>query len=264
MNESVTAVILAAGEGKRMKSDLAKVLHPLDGRPLLDHVLAACEEAGVARAVVVVGSRREQVIAWLAARPKTAMDVRHAVQAEQHGTGHALRCAFPVVDEGGAPARLAVLCGDAPLLRPRTVRALFDLHRGRGAAATILTADLADPTGYGRVIRDATGAVEKIVEHKDATDAERAVREINSADYVFDTADVRSALAEVTADNQQGEYYLTDTIAILKERGRTVVACKADDPREVLGVNTIEQLAEAEVALAEIRARERAAAGRLS
>jgi bifunctional UDP-N-acetylglucosamine pyrophosphorylase/glucosamine-1-phosphate N-acetyltransferase len=256
MNEPVTAVILAAGEGKRMQSDLAKVLHPLAGRPLLDHVLVACEDAGVARAVVVVGSRREQVIAWLAARPKGAMEVRHAIQAEQHGTGHALRCAFPVIDEGGAPARLAVLCGDAPLLRARTVRELFDLHAAKHAAATILTADLEDANGYGRVIRDASGAVEKIVEHKDATDAERAVREINSADYVFNTEEVRSALADITAENSQQEYYLTDTIAILKARGRTVIACKADDPREVLGVNTVDQLAEAEVALAEMQARE--------
>jgi len=262
MIESVTAVILAAGEGKRMQSDLAKVLHPLAGRPLLDHVLLACEEAGVARAVVVVGARREQVMAWLATRPRGAMDVRWAVQSEQRGTGDALRCAFPVVDEAGAPARLAVLCGDAPLLRPRTVRALFDLHRARGAAATILTADLDDPTGYGRVIRDATGAVERIVEHRDASETECAVHEINSADYVFETKDVRSALAEVTADNRQGEYYLTDTIAILKARGRTIVACKADDPREVLGVNTIEQLTEAEAALAELQALERTGEGR--
>ncbi len=258
---STTAVILAAGEGKRMQSDLAKVLHPIAGRPLLDHVLLACEEAGVDRAVVVVGARREQVIAWLAARPRTAMDVRYAVQAEQLGTGHALRCAFPAVDEGGAPARLAVLCGDAPLLRPNTVRALFDGHLARRAAATILTADLPDPTGYGRVIRDGAGNVEKIVEHKDASDAERAVHEINSADYVFDTEEVRSALAAVRADNAQGEYYLTDTIAILKARGRTVVAFKAADPREVLGVNTVQQLAEAEAALARLVAREAGAEG---
>ncbi len=253
---SNTAVILAAGEGKRMESDLAKVLHPIAGRPLLDHVLAACEDAGVARAVVVVGARREQVIAWLAARPRTAMDVRYAVQAEQLGTGHALRCAFPVVDEGGTPVRLAVLCGDAPLLRPHTIKGLFERHTANHAAATILTADLPDPTGYGRVIRHVSGNVEKIVEHKDATEAERAVHEINSADYVFDTEEVRSALAAVTADNNQGEYYLTDTIAILKARGRTVVACKADDSREVLGVNTVQQLAEAALALAEIEARE--------
>lgn len=256
IGSTVTAVILAAGEGKRMQSDLAKVLHPIAGRPLLDHVLIACERAGVARAVVVVGSRREQVIEWLAARPKSAMEIRHAVQAEQKGTGHALRCALPAVDEGGATGRLAVLCGDAPLLRARTLDALFATQESRDAAAVILTADLADPTGYGRVIRGPSGDVVKIVEHRDATETERAVREINSADYVFATADVRSALQEVTTDNAQGEEYLTDTIAILVRRGRPVLALKADDPREVLGVNTVQQLAEAEGALHEMAAAE--------
>lgn len=249
MNETATAVLLAAGEGKRMQSDLAKVLHPLAGRPLLDHVLAACEAAGLPRAVVVVGARREQVIAHLAGRPPGAMEVRWAVQAEQHGTGHALRCALPVIDAGGAPREVVVLCGDAPLLRARTIADLLALHRARGAAATILTADLADPTGYGRVLRGPAGDVERIVEHRDATAAERAVREINSADYVFDLAGVRTALDELTTENHQGEEYLTDTIALLKGRGRTVLAHKVPDAREVLGVNTVAQLAEAEAAL---------------
>jgi bifunctional UDP-N-acetylglucosamine pyrophosphorylase/glucosamine-1-phosphate N-acetyltransferase len=250
MSETATAVILAAGEGKRMQSDLAKVLHPLAGRALIDHVLAACEAAGVPRAVVVVGARREQVIAHLAARPRGAMTVTHAVQDEQRGTGHALGCALPQVDAGGAPGEILVLCGDAPLLRASTVTGLLAIHRADGgAAATILTADLDDPTGYGRVIRGPGGEVERIVEHRDASDGERAVREINSADYVFDLAQVRSALAEVTSENQQQEYYLTDTIAILKARGRTVRAHKVADAREVLGVNTVEQLEEAEAAL---------------
>lgn len=250
MSETATAVLLAAGEGRRMHSDRAKVLHPLAGRALLDHVLAACATAGLPRAVVVVGARREQVIAHLAGRAADGMVVRTAVQAEQRGTGHALLCALPEIDAGGAPREIVVLCGDAPLLRPRTIAGLLALHRGRGAAATILTADLDDPTGYGRVIRGPDGDVERIVEHKDATPEERRVREINSADYVFDLAEVRSALSEVTTDNEQGEYYLTDTIAILKARGRTILAHKVRDAREVLGVNTVEQLAEAEAARA--------------
>jgi bifunctional UDP-N-acetylglucosamine pyrophosphorylase / glucosamine-1-phosphate N-acetyltransferase len=249
MSETATAVLLAAGEGKRMRSDLAKVLHPLAGRPLLDHVLAACEDAGLPRAVVVVGARRDQVVAHLARRPPGGMAVTWAVQDEQRGTGHALLCALPAIDAPGAPREIVVLCGDAPLLRAGTVRELLALHRAGGAAATVLTADLPDPTGYGRVLRGPGGEVERIVEHRDATPEERAVREINSADYVFDLAAVRSALAEVTTDNEQGEYYLTDTIAILKARGDTVLACKAPDAREVLGVNTVEQLAEAEAAL---------------
>lgn len=250
MNENATAVLLAAGEGKRMQSERAKVLHPLAGRALIDHVLAACEAARLPRAVVVVGARREQVIAHLAARPGGGLEVRTAVQAEQRGTGHALRCALPEIDAGGTPREVVVLCGDAPLLRAATIEELLALHRARGAAATILTADLADPTGYGRVLRGPGGDVERIVEHRDASPAERAVTEINSADYVFDLADVRSALSEVTTDNLQGEYYLTDTIAILKARGRTILAHKVEDAREVLGVNTVDQLAEAEAALA--------------
>jgi bifunctional UDP-N-acetylglucosamine pyrophosphorylase/glucosamine-1-phosphate N-acetyltransferase len=251
----VTAVILAAGEGKRMLSDQAKVLHPMAGRPLLDHVLVACEEAGVPRAVVVVGARREQVEAWLAARPHTAMRIATAVQAEQHGTGHALRCALPAIGALGKATELLVLCGDAPLLRARTVNELVARHESRHAGATILTADLPDPTGYGRIVRDASGEVERIVEHKDASPAERMLHEINSADYVFDRAGVTDALAHLKADNRQGELYLTDTIALLKGAGRPILALKVDDPREVLGVNTQDQLAEAERAF-EARARE--------
>jgi bifunctional UDP-N-acetylglucosamine pyrophosphorylase/glucosamine-1-phosphate N-acetyltransferase len=242
-----TAVILAAGEGKRMQSDRAKVLHPVAGRPLLDHVLVACEQAGVPRAVVVVGARREQVTAWLASRVSpTGMEIRSAVQAEQRGTGHALLCALPAVEAMGAGDELIVLCGDAPLIRARTIEQLLALHRGRKAGATILTADLADPTGYGRIVRAPSGDVERIVEHRDATDAERELREINSADYVFDRAAVTGALAGVTNHNQQGEFYLTDTIAILKAEGRPILALKVLDPREVLGVNTVAQLADAE------------------
>jgi bifunctional UDP-N-acetylglucosamine pyrophosphorylase/glucosamine-1-phosphate N-acetyltransferase len=242
----VTAVVLAAGEGKRMLSGRAKVLHELAGRPLLDHVLGACEEAGVPRAVVVVGSRREQVEDWLALRQDSDMRLATAVQAEHRGTGHALLCALPAIESLGPTRELLVLCGDAPLLRPTTIRALLALHESGGAGATILTADLADPTGYGRIVRDARGEVARIVEHRDATPEERALHEINSADYVFDRAAVTAALARVRDDNDQGEIYLTDTIAVLKSEGRPILALKVDDAREVLGVNTQEQLAEAE------------------
>jgi bifunctional UDP-N-acetylglucosamine pyrophosphorylase/glucosamine-1-phosphate N-acetyltransferase len=237
------AVILAAGEGTRMRSDKAKVLHEIAGRPLLDHVLVACEEAGVASAVVVVGAKKEQVEAWLEQRPRGAMAVRAAVQAEQKGTGHALTCALPAVGEGD---ELVVLCGDAPLIRARTIAELLAMHRARQAGATILTADLDDPSGYGRVVRKPSGDVARIVEHRDASDDERALTEINSADYVFDRAAVAEALTRVTNDNRQGEYYLTDTIALLEAAGRPILALKVEDAREVLGVNTPEQLAEAE------------------
>ncbi len=248
--DPAVAVVLAAGEGKRMNSELAKVLHPMLGRPMIDHVLAACEEAGLSRAVVVVGAKREQLIAHLEDRAKQhpALDVRWAVQAEQKGTGHALQMALPEVDRDGAPEEIVVLCGDAPLLRAETVRGLLAAHRTREAAATILTADVPDPFGYGRIVRTAQGDVERIVEHKDASERERAIPEINSADYVFDLPDVRKALTEVKNDNRQGEFYLTDTIAILRGWGLPVIAYKVDDAREVLGVNTPEQLAEAAAA----------------
>ena len=209
------------------------------------------------RAVVVLGARREQVDAYLAHRPGSGgMVVRSAVQAEQRGTGHALSCALPAIDALGAGRELIVLCGDAPLIRARTIEELLALHRSRAAGATILTADLPDPTGYGRIVRAPSGDVERIVEHRDASDAERAIREINSADYVFDRAAVIDALARVTDHNQQGEFYLTDTIGLLKAEGRPILALKADDAREVLGVNTVEQLAEAERAFLARRAGE--------
>ncbi|MEO6461712.1 MAG: sugar phosphate nucleotidyltransferase, partial [Candidatus Eisenbacteria bacterium] len=200
---------------------------------------------------------KEQVIAHLEARPKRKMKVTWAVQDEQRGTGHALQCALPAVDEAGTPREIIVLCGDAPLLRPSTVKELLSVHCAGGAAATVLTAELTDPKGYGRVLRGPDGEVERIVEHKDATAKEREVKEINSADYVFDLVAVRSALVEVKDENKQGEYYLTDTVAILKARRKIVLAFKADDPREVIGINTPEQLAEAAVALKALRSKDR-------
>ena len=244
MSDAV-AVILAAGEGKRMQSDKAKVLHAMSGAPLLDHVLRAVEDAGLRKAVVVVGAKREQVTAWLDQRPKGALEVKAAVQAEQKGTGHALSCALPAVHALGDGAELVVLCGDAPLIRPETIQDLLALHRARHAGATILTADLDDPTGYGRIVRRPNGDVARIVEHKDATEEERGLAEINSADYVFDRVGVEEVLKRVTNDNRQGEYYLTDTIALLAGEGRPILALKVDDAREVLGVNTLDQLDEA-------------------
>jgi bifunctional UDP-N-acetylglucosamine pyrophosphorylase/glucosamine-1-phosphate N-acetyltransferase len=174
------------------------------------------------------------------------MRIATAEQAEQRGTGHALLCALPAVAALGPAEKLLVLCGDAPLLRAQTVRDLIALHEGRHAGATILTADLSDPAGYGRIVRGADGDVARIVEHRDASPEERALSEINSADYVFDRAAVTEALAHVKDDNQQNELYLTDTIALLAAAGRPILALKVPDPREVLGVNTQDQLADAE------------------
>ena len=235
------AVILAAGKGTRMKSSLPKVLHRAAGRPLLQWVVDAARAARCERILVVVGHGAERVREEI-----TGDDLGWVLQAEQKGTGHALSCALPVVDQIGPGDELIVLCGDAPLIREETLEDLLALHRARHAGATILTADLDDPTGYGRIVRRPNGDVARIVEHKDASEAERALTEINSADYVFDRAAVKAALGKVTNDNLQGEYYLTDTIALLAQAGRPILALKVDDPREVLGVNTLDQLQAAE------------------
>jgi len=244
MQSELAAIVLAAGAGKRMKSDLAKVLHPVLGRPMLDHVLDAVEGAGVQRRVVVIGHQAAAVRAAM-----TGRGVEFALQSEQLGTGHAVQQARPFF--AGTTGTALVLCGDTPLLTAATLRELLATHHGAGAAATVLSAVLDDPTGYGRVLRADDGAVRRIVEHKDATAAERRVQEINSGLFAFSIRDLFAALDEVRADNAQGEYYLTDTLEILLGMGRRVAAHRCRDPREVAGVNTLEQLREVEEILKE-------------
>jgi len=244
MADELAAIILAAGVGKRMRSDRAKVLHPALGRPLLDHVIDAVRGAGVERIVIVVGHQADAVRAAVAAR-----GVEFATQEQQLGTGHAVLQAAPLL--AGRTGTTLVLCGDTPLLTSETLVDLLATHRQSGAAATVLSALLDDPTGYGRVIRDAHGHVQRIVEHKDATAAEREVREINSGLFAFAIADLFAALGRVRADNAQGEYYLTDTLEILLGLGRRVAARACRDPREVMGVNTPEQLREVETIMQE-------------
>jgi bifunctional UDP-N-acetylglucosamine pyrophosphorylase / glucosamine-1-phosphate N-acetyltransferase len=248
----VAAVVLAAGMGKRMNSDLAKVLHEMAGKPLLAHVLATLDELQVGRTVVVIGHQREKVRATFAGRS----DLEWAVQAEQRGTGHACMMAEPLI--AGFPGTVLVVCGDTPLLTARTLAALLDRHAQAGAQVTVLSMRLADPQGYGRIIRTPDGeGIERIVEEKDATPAEKQIDEVNSAIYAFDHAALAGVLSALTADNAQGEYYLTDTVALLQARGAKAAVWCADDARELLGINTPEQLAEAEQAWYAMR-RERA------
>ncbi|MET7681907.1 bifunctional UDP-N-acetylglucosamine diphosphorylase/glucosamine-1-phosphate N-acetyltransferase GlmU [Streptomyces sp. NPDC005423] len=235
-------VVLAAGEGTRMKSATPKVLHEICGRSLVGHVLAAARELEPGNLVVVVGHAREKVTAHLGA---THPGVRTAVQAEQNGTGHAVRMALEELG-GGIDGTVVVVCGDTPLLRGETLRALAAAHSADGNAVTVLTAEVPDATGYGRIIRDgASGAVTAIVEHKDATDSQRAVREINSGVFAFDGQLLADALGKVRTDNSQGEEYLTDVLGILREAGHRVGACVAGDHREIAGINNRVQLAEA-------------------
>ncbi|MFJ8083712.1 bifunctional UDP-N-acetylglucosamine diphosphorylase/glucosamine-1-phosphate N-acetyltransferase GlmU [Streptomyces sp. NPDC096205] len=234
-------VVLAAGEGTRMKSATPKVLHEICGRSLVGHVLAAAGELEPQNLVVVVGHAREQVTAHL---NSVAPEVRTAVQAEQNGTGHAVRMGLEELG-GVVDGTVIVVCGDTPLLTGATLKALSGTHTTDGNAVTVLTAEMPDATGYGRIVRDETGAVTAIVEHKDADDTIRAIREINSGVFAFDGRLLAEALKQVRTDNSQGEEYLTDVLGILREAGHRVGASVAGDHREIAGINNRVQLAEA-------------------
>ena len=225
-----------------MKSATPKVLHEICGRSLVGHVLAAARELDPENLVVVVGHAREHVVAHLG---EIDPGVRTAVQAEQNGTGHAVRMALEELG-GGVDGTVVVVCGDTPLLTGETLTALAATHSGDGNAVTVLTAEVPDATGYGRIVRDgASGAVTAIVEHKDATESQRAIREINSGVFAFDGQLLADALGKVRTDNSQGEEYLTDVLGILREAGHRVGASVAADHREIAGINNRVQLSEA-------------------
>ena len=236
---SFAVVILAAGQGKRMKSDLPKILHPLQGRPLVNWVIETAQAAGAERVVVIVGYGREQVTRALPPGVETA------VQDAQLGTGHAVRCAEGALKSYAGP--IAVLSGDVPLLRVETVKALAAERAKANAAVAVLTAIVKGAHAYGRIVRDASGTVRRIVEHKDAASAERKIEEINTGTYVFGPGELFPALAALKNSNAQGEYYLTDTVEYFVQAGKPVVARIAPDAREGLGVNTPEELAKAEL-----------------
>ncbi|ROT32061.1 bifunctional UDP-N-acetylglucosamine diphosphorylase/glucosamine-1-phosphate N-acetyltransferase GlmU [Micromonospora sp. HM5-17] len=233
-----TVVVLAAGEGKRMKSALPKVLHPLLGRTLLGHVLAAAAPLAPDRTLVVVGHGAAQVTAHLAEIAPDAIPVH---QAEQLGTGHAVRTALESGPEVGGT--VVVLNGDVPLLRAETVAALLTAHEAAGAAATVLAAKVADPTGLGRIVRGPDGRLEQIVEERDATPDQRAIQEINAGIYAFDATLLRNALSKLSTDNDQGEEYLTDVFGLLVAAGETVGVHVAPDATETLGCNDRVELA---------------------
>lgn len=232
----LSVIILAAGQGKRMRSRLPKVLQPLAGRPLLQHVIDTARALEPANICVVYGHGGEEVRAAF-----TDADLRWALQAEQLGTGHAVQQALP----GLNPDHLAlILCGDTPLLCTSTLTALLDA--GGPDRLALLTADLDDPTGYGRIIRDARGHVAEIVEERDATADQRNVREVNTGVMAASVGLLNGWLANLKTDNSQGEYYLTDVIALAVTDGRAVAAVRAPVATETLGINDRMQLAEAE------------------
>ncbi len=230
------AVVLAAGKGTRMKSSLPKVLHPLCGRPMVEYLLDALRKAGIRRPVVVVGRDGERVRAVLGSRAD------YVVQREQLGTGHALAQALRSLR--GAPVAFVVY-GDMPLISPATLRALERALRG-GAAAAVATGLAGDPRGLGRIVRDADGRFLRIVEERDATPEEAAIREVNAGVYCVRTAELRRALRRIRPTNRQGEYYLTDAVNLLAAWGSTVATVPVADPEELRGVNTRAELAEVE------------------
>lgn len=231
------AVILAAGKGTRMKSKLYKVLHPILGLSMIEHVMRAVEGSQVDQIVTIVGHGAEAVQGLLGDRSD------YAIQAEQLGTGHAVLQAKNLMDK--QVGSCLVICGDTPLLTAETLEALFDYHEAEDAKATILTAQVDDPKGYGRVIRQADGHVSHIVEDKDANSEEKQVKEINTGTYIFDNQLLFELLGQVKNDNTQGEYYLPDVIGLLKERGEKILAHVMEHPEEAIGVNDRVALAEA-------------------
>lgn len=230
-------VILAAGKGTRMKSAMPKVLHPAGGLPLIEHVLRAADALKPATTVLVVGHLAAQVQEALSKRP----GLRFALQEPQLGTGHALLQAEPHL--AGATGTVVLLSGDVPLLRAETLADLVQRHESAGAAATVLTARVSGPHEYGRIVRE-NGRIAAIVEHKDATPAQRAIDEVNSGIYAFALEPLFDALRSIGSANAQGEYYLPDLVGIYRARGKVVETMMLEDPRQILGVNSRRELAD--------------------
>lgn len=234
-------VVLAAGQGTRMKSNLYKVLHPVCGKPMVAHVIDHIQQLGTDRIVTIVGHGAEKV-------EETLGNVsEYALQSEQLGTAHAVLQAESLLAD--LEGTTIVICGDTPLIRSTTMQELIHHHRSLNAKATILTAFADDPSGYGRIIRGKNGEVLRNVEHKDATDEERAIQEINTGTYCFDNRSLFNALNKVSNDNAQGEYYLPDVLSILREEGALVTAFATDDFSETLGVNDRVALSQAEATM---------------
>ena len=234
----MAAVILAAGKGTRMRSKLPKVLHKVGGKPMLEHVMAAAETAGADKSIVVVGFESEQVAEFVGTRAEIA------VQAEQLGTGHAVMHSADLLK--AFAGMVMIICGDTPLLDGCELKKFYVEHQASGAAATVLTAILDNPTGYGRILRDCNGHVIGIVEEKDATMSQKSICEINTGIYCIEAPLLFEALSGLTCDNAQGEYYLTDVLGKLNEMGKFVGGVITADSDMIMGINSRRQLADAE------------------
>ncbi len=233
---TIVPIILAAGEGKRMGSDKAKVLSPVLGVPMILRVIDAASIPGAEQPVIIVGHMKEQVMQEL------GDSVRYAVQEQRLGTGHAVMMAKGYLY--GKTGLALIIAGDMPLIRRETVISLAKAATGKAVA--LLTAVLPDPTGYGRIIRDKDGNLLGIIEHKDATPEQLAINEVNASVYCFDIETLLKSLEHLTSDNSQGEYYLTDCVEAIVKSNRKAVALRCDDPSECMGANDPQQLAECE------------------
>lgn len=233
------AVILAGGEGKRMKSDIPKPMNKVLDKPMLGWVIDAVKAAGIDHICVVTGYKKEITEAYLASLP---FDVASVYQSERLGTGHAVMMAKAFLAEKGGD--VVILCGDAPFMDADTVADAYKSHNESGASATVISAMLDDPTGYGRIVRNPDGTLKNIVEQKEADEEILAIREVNSGGYWFDTADLLSVLDDIKANNSAKEYYLPDALSLLLKRGRKAGAYTAASPDTVLGANDPAQLEE--------------------
>jgi bifunctional UDP-N-acetylglucosamine pyrophosphorylase/glucosamine-1-phosphate N-acetyltransferase len=254
MSSDIHVVVLAAGQGTRMKSSVPKVLHKIAGLSLIDHVLRAADTVGPASVTVVVGHKADVVRQHLSGRDR----LRFALQEPQMGTAHALQQAETAL--AGQTGTAILLSGDAPFISPATLRRLIDVHRGANAAATVVTATAERPHGYGRIVRS-EGRIVRIVEERDASPAERQIQEINSGIYAFDLAPLFEALRGIAAQNAQGEYYLPDLVGIYRRRQLPVEALLIDNVQEILGINSRAELADMSTLLRQKKNAEAMAAG---
>jgi bifunctional UDP-N-acetylglucosamine pyrophosphorylase / glucosamine-1-phosphate N-acetyltransferase len=250
----IHVVVLAAGQGTRMKSRLPKVLHRIAGKPLIEHVLRTAEAVNPATVTLVVGHGADMVRASIGNRPK----IWYVVQEPQLGTAHALQQAEAMLS--GGTGTLLLLSGDVPMLRPSTLQRLVETHRGAGAAATVATALVDRPYGYGRIVRT-KGRIARIVEERDASADVRQIREINSGIYAFDLRPLFDALRAIAAQNAQGEYYLTDLVAVYRRRKLRVETLLVEDPQEIRGINSRTELAEVSRIVRQTKNEELMAAG---
>jgi len=244
--KNTVAVILAAGKGKRMKSFLPKVLHQIAGRPIIDYIVSTCENLKIPRMILVIGHKKEMVKDFF--QQKKQKGLEFVEQKKLLGTGHAVLQTKNLLSNWDG--ELLVLCGDVPFLSAKTIRKILETHRKTKAQATVLTAIWDDPSGYGRVVKNKNGSVEKIVEEKDASPKEKRIKEVNTGTFCFDALSLFPALDRIKSENKQKEYYLTDVVEIFRKDNKRVSALVAKNPWETSGINSLTQLKKMEALLA--------------